>query len=85
MSEHILHLPPVLRLLLFLYSLTTGPIQQGTHMTDLFNILLLGYYCVSHIRITWLYQQTIICFFNRLIFNLCIFTLKIKEIIKIII
>jgi len=33
------------------------PIQQGTHITDLFNILLLGYYCVSHIRITWLYQQ----------------------------
>jgi hypothetical protein len=33
------------------------PIQQGTHITDLLNILLLGYYCVSHIRITWLYQQ----------------------------
>jgi uncharacterized paraquat-inducible protein A len=33
------------------------PIQQGTHITNLLNILLLGYYCVSHIRITWLYQQ----------------------------
>ena len=133
-SEHILHLPPVLRLLLFLYSLTTGPIpnptfgfwracfsgpsldplyararciqyillpfisgiyttctvilglfglcmtrtnrhllcaycftsyayyiyvavpiQQGTHITNLFNILLLRYYYVLHIRITWLY------------------------------
>jgi hypothetical protein len=33
------------------------PIQQGTQIIDLFNILLLGYYCVSHIRITWLYQH----------------------------
>jgi hypothetical protein len=29
-SEHILHLPPVLRLLLFLYSLTAGPIPNPT-------------------------------------------------------
>ena len=30
-------------------------IQQGAHIIDLLNILLLGHYCVSHIRITWLY------------------------------
>ena len=36
------------------------PIQQGTHIIDLFNILLLGYYRVSHIRITWLYQHLLL-------------------------
>jgi hypothetical protein len=29
-SEHILHLPPVLRLLLFLYGLTAGPVPNPT-------------------------------------------------------
>jgi hypothetical protein len=40
--------------LLYIYS---SPYSiRDTHYR-LINILLLGYYCVSHIRITWLYQQ----------------------------
>jgi hypothetical protein len=30
------------------YMYVAVPIQQGTQIRDLFNILLLGYYCVTH-------------------------------------
>jgi hypothetical protein len=39
-----------------LYVCSSPYSTRDTHYR-LINILLLGYYCVSHIRITWLYQQ----------------------------
>jgi hypothetical protein len=39
-----------------LYIYSSPYLTRDTHYR-LINILLLGYYCVSHIRITWLYQQ----------------------------
>jgi hypothetical protein len=40
--------------LLYVYS---SPYSTRDTHYRLINILLLGYYCVLHIRITWLYQQ----------------------------
>jgi len=39
-----------------LYVCSSPYLIRDTHYR-LINILLLGYYCVSHIRITWLYQH----------------------------
>jgi hypothetical protein len=39
-----------------LYVCSSPYSTRDTHYR-LINILLLGYYCVSHIRITWLYQH----------------------------
>jgi hypothetical protein len=41
-----------------LYVCSSPYSTRDTHY-KLTNILLLGYYCVSHIRITWLYQQKV--------------------------
>jgi hypothetical protein len=49
--------------LLYIYS---SPYSTRDTHYKLINILLLGYYYVSHIRITWLYQQAKIAIYTSL-------------------